>query len=243
MAEIRQDDCIINPERGKGDPVLPETGILAVNPADAAVLAAYAEHKTMRRSFLFNSTLHHSDELFLAGPGVGAPMAVMCLEKLIVLGAKRIILYGWCGSLQKKLRAMDVLVPAEAVCEEGTSPHYQPGRNRMTAPSPALRSQLCTVLSAADIDFQQGKAWTTDAPYRETSRKVAEYATQSIYGVDMEYSALCTVAAFRGVELAAVMLVSDELRRQPWQPRYSFKKFKQKSGSLLTLLCDAAQEL
>ncbi|MCI5219885.1 MAG: phosphorylase, partial [Candidatus Electrothrix sp. LOE2] len=51
-------------------------------------------------------------------------------------------------------------------------------------------------------------------------------------------SALCAVAAFRGVELAAAMLVSDEVWQQPWQPQFSRKEFKRKSRKLLTLLCD-----
>jgi uridine phosphorylase len=240
MRTVAQDDCVINPERGRGEPVLPETGILAVNPAETGVLKAYAEAHAMHRSFLFHSNLYHSDRLFLAGPAVGAPMAVLCLEKLIALGAKRIVLYGWCGSLQQELRAMDVLLPTEALSEEGTSPHYQEqaGQGRAITPSSALCAHLQDILSAADIPFHQGKVWTTDAPYRETRTKVADYAAQGICGVDMEYSALCTVAAFRGVEFAAVLLVSDELQQQPWKPQYSRKAFRRKSGRLLTLLCD-----
>ena len=240
---MSQDDCIINPGRREGEPILPEVGILAANPADVGILTAYAEERRLHRSFLFNSNLYHSDNIFLAGPAVGAPMAVMCLEKLIALGAERIIFYGWCGSLRKELRAMDVLIPTEALSEEGTSSHYQLKENGGTGPSPLLHSRLCSRLSGADIHVRPGKIWTTDAPYRETREKVAQYAAQGIYGVDMEYSALCTAAEFRGVEFAAVMLASDELWQHPWQPKYSFKKFKQRSSKLLRLLCDAAQSL
>ena len=229
--------CIINPERSKGEPELPAVGILAVNPADAALLEKYAKQEDMQRSFLFNSNLYHGENLFLAGPAVGAPMAVMCLEKFIALGAKKIILYGWCGSLHENLQAMDIFLPTEALSEEGTSGHYRTGQEEPTS-SPALRSSLDKILTNADQDFQQGKIWTTDAPYRETDKKVGEYAAKGVYGVDMEYAALCTVAAFRGVELAAVMLVSDELWRKPWKPQYSFKKFKKKSKTILTLLHD-----
>jgi purine-nucleoside phosphorylase len=233
--------CIINPERLKSDPALPATGILAVNPSDAATLADYASQNDMRRHFLFNSALYSSERLFIAGSAVGAPMAVMCLEKLIALGAKKIILYGWCGSLRQQLHAMDVLIPTEALSEEGTSQHYQADKTRNAiTPDPILRTRLCDGLSEAGIDFQQGPLWTTDAPYRETRTKVVAYGEQGVYGVDMEYAALCTVAAFRGVELAAVMLVSDELWRHPWKPQYSFKKFKKKSRKMLLLLCEQA---
>jgi uridine phosphorylase len=236
--------CIINPERLKGDPTLPATGILAVNPSDSASLADYAKQNDLQRHFLFNAALYSSDRLFLAGPAVGAPMAVMCLEQLIALGAQKIILYGWCGSLRQQLHAMDVLVPTEAFSEEGTSQHYQTDRDKgAITPAPALRARLCDELSDAGINFQQGPLWTTDAPYRETRTKVVDYGEQGIYGVDMEYAALCTVAAFRGVELAAVMLVSDELWQRPWKPQYSFKKFKKESRRLLFLLCELAQRM
>ena len=238
-------DCVINPERGRGEPLLPATGILAVNPADAPVLAAYAKEARMQRAFLFHSNLYYSEHLFLAGPAVGAPMAVMCLEKLIALGTKRIVLYGWCGSLQENLRVMDVFLPTQALSEEGTSRHYQTDRKegeKKISASPELHAHLRDILAAANISYQTGKIWTTDAPYRETRTKVIDYAGQGIYAVDMEFSALCTVAAFRGVELAAAMLVSDEVWQQPWQPQFARKAFKRKSRSLLTLLCDTLRD-
>ena len=233
--------CILNPEQGKADPRLPATGILAVNPSDSQCLAQYADRTGLKRSFLFNSTLYCSDALFMAGPAVGAPMAVLCLEKIIALGAKRIIIYGWCGSLQEKLHAMDILIPTSGLSEEGTSRHYQADRSCKITASTALRNKLCRQLKNKHIKFQQGPLWTTDAPYRETINKVTDYAAQGIYGVDMEYAALCTVASFRKVQLAAVMLVSDELRQSPWKPHYSFKVFKKRSQELLTLLCDTAR--
>lgn len=232
--------CILNPERCKADPRLPATGILAVNPSDADCLAEYAKRTGLKRSFLFNSTLYHSDTLFLAGPAVGAPMAVLCLEKLIALGAEKIILYGWCGSLQERLQSMDILVPTSGLSEEGTSRHYLSDGTCEIMPSTPLRDKLCRVLTEKLIKFQQGPLWTTDAPYRETTKKIKDYAAQGIYGVDMEYSALCTVAAFRKAQLAAVMLVSDELWKSPWKPHYTFKTFKKRSRELLTLLCDTA---
>jgi hypothetical protein len=54
----------------------------------------------------------------------------------------------------------------------------------------------------------------------------------------MEFAALCTVATFRDVELAAMLLVSDELWRQPWQQGYTHKKFKKKCRLMLEILFD-----
>jgi len=45
------------------------------------------------------------------------------------------------------------------------------------------------------------------------------------------------VAAFRGVSLAAVMLVSDELFHEEWTPRFQYKKFRTDSRQVLAKLC------
>jgi len=52
----------------------------------------------------------------------------------------------------------------------------------------------------------------------------------------MEFAALAAAAAFRKVELTAVMLVSDELFSGTWKPGFRTKSFKKKSREVLNLL-------
>lgn len=229
-----EEDVVIAPGRGAKDPQLSPSGILLVNPMEAAV--AKAGSGGWRQHFLFNSQLYSSpaNDLFWAGPAVGAPMAVMALEKLIALGARRVLVYGWCGSLQQGLQVGDILLPTWALSEEGTSGHY-PVAGKPQSPV-SFRSKIRDMLAAAEMGCGEGPVWTTDAPYRETRTKVRAYQEQGILAVDMEYSALCTVAAFRGIELAGVFLVSDEVWRDSWRPGFTDKKFKRKSRALLSLL-------
>lgn len=222
---------IMVPFRGKGEPNLPPRGILAVNPSDLRWLEDLARREHLKRHFLFHSNLYTSNEIFLAGPAVGAPMAVMCLEKLIALGARNIVLYGWCGSLTPQLAVQDVLVPTGALSEEGTSVHYPV--TQALAADETMAAGVAQCLRGNGVAVKRGPVWTTDAPYRETVDKVERYGRQGILGVDMEFSALCAAALFRGVTLSAVMLVSDELWRTPWRPAYGGKKFRNCSGGLL----------
>jgi hypothetical protein len=53
----------------------------------------------------------------------------------------------------------------------------------------------------------------------------------------MEYTALRTVAAYRQISLAAVMMVSDELFHAEWAPRFQYKQFRSESRQLLDQLC------
>lgn len=57
-------------------------------------------------------------------PGVGAPLAAAFLEEAIVLGARKVVACGGCGVLTPEVPAGQVIVPTEAVRDEGTSFHY-----------------------------------------------------------------------------------------------------------------------
>jgi uridine phosphorylase len=238
-----QDEALINPRREKGEPELPETGFLAINPGDSRYLAEQAVRLGGTRHFLFNSNLHiipaglAGERIFIAGPAVGAPMAVMVIEKLIALGAKKVIVCGWCGSLTPVLTVGDILLPTWGVSDEGTSKHY-PLRGPAHS-DPVLRETLAGYLRRNNFGSQEGPIWTTDAPYRETRAMVRDYAAKSILGVDMEFNALATVAAYRHIELAAVFLVSDELWRSEWQPGFKSKPFMARNKQVLNCLLAA----
>ena len=70
-----------------------------------------------------------------------------------------------------------------------------------------------------------GKVWTTDAPYRETVTKVKQYQVKGILAVEMELSALLTVARFREVEIGGLIVISDELFDLTWKSGFESKEF------------------
>jgi uridine phosphorylase len=240
------DDALINPRREKGEPELSASGLLCINPGDMKHLGPKLEKAGAKRHFFFNSNLYtvsgSSDTIdaFVAGPAVGAPMAVIALEKLIALGAKRVIVYGWCGSLSPKLPMGDVLIPTRGLSEEGTSCHYP--ITGKAAGSENLRRMMADYLNRETYQLQEGPVWTTDAPYRETKGKVREYSQKGVLGVDMEFSALATVAIYRQIELGAVFLVSDELWKDQWRPTFKDKSFITKNrimlDRLLKMICE-----
>ncbi|WP_028579700.1 nucleoside phosphorylase [Desulfogranum japonicum] len=229
-------DCLIYPTKSKSDPILPGTGILAVNPTDAATLPSLAKIYNLSKSFLFHSSLFTDEHFFIAGPAVGAPMAVMTAEKLIALGAKRIILYGWCGSLSPRIPAGTLCIPTGAISEEGTSAHYI-GDASYLADRNLSATLMDMAVSSMPIFVQHANAWTTDAPYRETKEKVLRYNEQGIGVVDMETSALFALAVYRNIDCAAVLYVSDELFHETWVPKFTHKQFRKTSRSILEQLC------
>jgi len=231
------ESIIIHPKRGKREKEVPSCGLMLVTPSELQFGRRQLVERGGRDQFIFSSSLTISpdDSFFLAGPAIGAPVAAMTMEKLIVLGARRIIMFGWCGAIDPELRVGDVVVGGEPVSGEGTSRYYP----TMSAPLPAaeLISALSKALQAEDISHSTRNVWTTDAPYREDRNYITGlHDNADVCCVDMEYSALCAVAAFRCIDFAALFLVSDELYQERWVPGYIRSDFREKSKQLVSLL-------
>jgi uridine phosphorylase len=230
------DDIIIHPVRRKNEKAIPATGLLLVNPIEARYGLEGAQSTGWETRSLYNSNLcvNQSRDLFFAGPAIGAPMAAMTMEKLIALGARRLFLFGWCGSMDESLRIGDLLLPTRALSGEGTSAYYITGNQ--PASSPLLVEVLKGLLIRHSLSWQDGCVWSTDAPYRERRSYLHKLHDENgVQAVDMEYSALCSVASLRKIDFAALLLVSDEVLGTRWNPGFSRQEFTIKSRMIIDL--------
>lgn len=216
--------CLINPKRSRLEPTIAPSALLVPLPGDLQQIHRHFSQKgglTFKNNFLRVFQMADTPgAIGLGGPFMGAPQAVMALEKLIVLGARRVLFFGWTGALQPNLSPGDLVLPDEAISEEGTSRHYSD--ERRPRPSARLLDDLSMGLKEQGHLFKRGPVWTTDAPYRETINKVQAFQAQGVLGVDMETSAFFTAGAFRGIETAALLIVSDDLSGLTW--RHGFRE-------------------
>jgi uridine phosphorylase len=241
---IKQHEGIVGPIKTRKDPALGPDIILAMIQADRDYLlslnrvGAVTQHH-MGSFELYQLKTDHGQETAIAGPFVGSPHAVMGMEKAVALGAKRIWAFGWCGSIEPSLKIGDLLVPSRAFSEEGTSRHYPIG-DRQPASAESLNRILGTALKKGGFNFREGPVWTTDAPYRETPEKVLSFRRRGALAVEMEMCALMTLAIYRGVSMAGLLVVSDELSDLKWRPGFSSperKKASREAGKLLLNMC------
>ncbi len=181
--------------------------------------------------------------LTIVAPAMGAPYAAMVLEKLIALGAKMVLALGWCGSLQPEVRVGSLILPTEAVSADGTSPHYHREEGH-PSPDPLLYTLMEQHLAAVGLPWHFGTVWTTDAFYRETEPLVRQYQSVGALGVELEMAALFAVGQFRGVAVAGLLLVSDELFTYCWEPGCRSARFRQarEQAARLVLKTAAAWE-
>jgi uridine phosphorylase len=153
----------------------------------------------------------------IAAFGMGAPIAVIILEELVALGARTFLRAGTAMSLGE-LSLGSFVVALAAVRGEGTSLGYAP----VTYPAVAnfaLTEELVHALSRAGVAYRVGVLVSEDAFYQQLftlvaeqeqrlSEQLAEWRRLHVLAADMETSALLTVGAVLGVQVAAVCLIS-----------------------------------
>jgi purine-nucleoside phosphorylase len=222
--------AIVNPVKGKKPPDTGTMAIIAATEIDLRMLARLTDTPVAEQRKLYMSTLQvHADDqrrFTLAGPVVGAPYAAMIVESLWVWGVKTILFVGWCGAVSRRVKAGDIIVPENAMVDEGTSGHYCDPSCHVALPARQLVHQAHLALQHHGASFHEGAVWTTDAIFRETVEQVKHYQAKGALAVEMELSAIFTVAGFRRMEAAGILVVSDELSDYQWRPGFRTPAFK-----------------
>ncbi|HEY8742881.1 MAG TPA: nucleoside phosphorylase, partial [Chloroflexota bacterium] len=125
----------------------------------------------------------------LARISVGAPAAALVLEVAIARGVRTILVVGSAGSLQRDLPLGSTVVVEGAEREDGTSHHYLPAGEVVTA-DPALTQLLEDGARARGLTPRRGRSWTIDAPYRETVGAIQRHRSAGVAVVEMEAEAI-----------------------------------------------------
>jgi purine-nucleoside phosphorylase len=222
--------AIVHPVKGRKPPVTGSLAILTATHNDTQLLFRLAEIPMVEQRKLYMSTLRiFSDDqrrFTVVGPFMGAPYAAMIIDTLQVWGVDTILFLGWCGAVAINVKAGDIILPDMAFIDEGTSSHYSDPPVATVLPSKSVTAQARQTLQQADLRLHEGSIWTTDAIFRETVEKVKHFQKKGALAVEMELSAVFSVANFRDMDAAGILVVSDEISSYQWRPGFSKPAFK-----------------
>ena len=149
---------------------------------------------------------------------LGAPACVGSFEDVLAFGGKRIILLGNCGVLDRNVEDCGIIIPTEAIRDEGTSYHYAPAADTIPVNRKYI-PEFVSVLEEFGYPYVTGTTWTTDGFYRETRDKVDSRKKMGAVCVEMECAAMQALCDFRGVEFFQFFYAGDNLDHSDWDPR------------------------
>lgn len=149
---------------------------------------------------------------------VGASACTVAYEEVTAMGLEKLVLFGTCGVLDSKISDLAIIIPTAAIRDEGTSYHYLESSPEIKV-NEKYKTDFEEILQKNNISWVEGKAWTTDAPYRETRNKVLKRKEQGCVCVEMECASINAVAKFRNKDLFQFFYAADNLDSTKWDKR------------------------
>ena len=168
---------------------------------------------------------YHGQTVVVIMPGIGAALVAGIFEEMIAFGCRKFVCCGAAGVLTPELDRGRVIIPVQALRDEGTSYHYYKPSKFIEMDKTVVR-KLEAVLKRNDVAYTTGTTWTTDAIYRETRGKVAKRRAEGCITVEMECAALLAVAKFRNVAFGQYLEAWDDVSGDTWDKRHVENKLE-----------------
>jgi len=146
--------------------------------------------------------------------GIGCPSTAIAVEELANCGVTTLVRVGSTAALQPGIAVGDLVVSTGSMKNEGTSRMYVPDA-LPAVPDLELTGALVAaareVAAERGIGVHVGLGASDDAFYAETPEQVRRMSELGLLNVEMEASALYTVAHLRGLRAGMVCAVSGNL--------------------------------
>ncbi|MBP1751071.1 MAG: uridine phosphorylase [Deltaproteobacteria bacterium] len=168
---------------------------------------------------------------FFGGPNIAA-----LVEELSSFGVREFILWGYCGGISASSRIGSLYIAGRALREDGISYHYLEDDNEFVS-SDWVKEWFPV---AEHEGFQCADVWSTDAIYRETHQKIADYVRRGITAVEMETASLYAVCQAKGLKAAAFLIVSDLVNTGTWQGGFHTRPFKESVRTMARFITEKA---
>jgi len=143
--------------------------------------------------------------------GMGCPSLAIVTEEIIRLGATTLVRVGTCGAIAAHVAPGDLVVACASVANEGTSRQYLGDGPLSPVADFALTRALSDVAAASGRRTHTGLIQTDDAFYATTPDHVPAMAARGVLAVEMEASALFTIAAMRQVSAGCMLVASNNV--------------------------------
>ncbi|MGJ9381647.1 purine-nucleoside phosphorylase [Salipaludibacillus neizhouensis] len=164
------------------------------------------------RGMLGYTGTYKGKRVSVQGTGMGVPSISIYVHELInSYGVKNLIRVGTCGALQKDVKVRDVILAMSATTNSGVNRHHFNGIDFAPTANFELLKKAYDGAKEHNLNVNVGSVFTSDVFYNDDKDLVKTLADHQVLAVEMETSALYTIAARFGVQALSVLTVSDHL--------------------------------
>ena len=167
--------------------------------------------------------------------GVGGPMIAADIDDLASVGVEKVIIFGNCGVLDKKIEDCSIIIPTKSFRDEGTSQHYVPDSETIDL-NKKYKKDFIEVLKEYNFKYTEGFTWTTDAIYRETPEKIKYFKEKGAVCVEMEGATIAAVTKRNKIDHFTFYYAGDNLDAVEWDERSIKGDVNLEKKKLVTIL-------
>ncbi|MFA9558831.1 purine-nucleoside phosphorylase [Evansella sp. AB-rgal1] len=164
------------------------------------------------RGMLGYTGTYNGKRISVQGTGMGVPSISIYTHELInEYGVKNLIRVGTCGALQRDVKVRDVIIAMSASTDSGANKLHFKGLDFAPTASFPLLKKAFDGATEKGMNVNVGSVYTSDIFYNDNKDIVNLLANHQVLAVEMETSALYTIASRFGVDALSVLTVSDHL--------------------------------
>ncbi|WP_078597265.1 purine-nucleoside phosphorylase [Evansella clarkii] len=164
------------------------------------------------RGMLGYTGTYKGKRVSVQGTGMGVPSISIYVHELInSYGVKNLIRVGTCGAYQKDVKVRDVIIAMSASTDSGVNNKFFNGVTYAPTASFKLLKKAYDGAVKNNMNVNVGSVFTSDVFYHDDKEMVQRLADHQVLAVEMETSALYTIASRFGVDALSVLTVSDHL--------------------------------
>ena len=169
------------------------------------------------RGMLGYTGYYNGQQISVQGTGMGMPsMSIYATELIEEYGVQKLIRIGSCGSIQEQVNIMDIILAMGACTDSAMNKCRFNGSDFAPTANFELLKKAHEVVEKQNLSVHTGTVLTTDFFYEEPHLQDSfpNWKTYNVLGVDMETSALYSIAAKYNRKALAIMTVSDHLLKK-----------------------------
>lgn len=174
-------------------------------------LEGVRQYNQVRNMFGFTGT-YKGVRVSVQGTGMGVPSISIYTHELIAdYGVKKLIRVGTCGAYQEKVKVRDLILAMTASTDSSVNRLRFKGVDYAPVADFKLLVKAYETATAKGMPVHVGGIFTTDTFYTEDNEPIEILKKHGVLAVEMETTALYTLAAQFGVQALSILTVSDHL--------------------------------
>ncbi|ASK62873.1 purine-nucleoside phosphorylase [Virgibacillus phasianinus] len=170
------------------------------------------QYNDVRGMYGFTGT-YKGERVSVQGTGMGVPSISIYVNELIQsYDVQKLIRVGTCGAIQKDVKVRDVILAQGATTDSQINRMVFNGIDYAPLADFDLLKKAYDVGIEKGMNLRAGNVFTSDTFYRDNAKELNELlASYKVLAIEMESSALYTLAAKYNRQALSVLTVSDHI--------------------------------